>query len=191
MCRSIRPPDERIAFVLADAAPPVVITTGTVGWWTGRDGGVVDIDDPDIAKPARRCRRPGRTYRVSIWLTSGTTESPKGWRSATAQRDPTDASRPPGCPGPGVDAVPFRRRSTFRCGRSSVPAAWPAGGARGGRLRRRTSTPVGRRAGHGAHPDPVVGGDAPQGLESVALLSVTGEAVPAGVWWMGGGPGAR
>ncbi len=73
-------PDARIGFMLADAAPMVVITTaGLAGRLNGYTVAVIDIDDPVIAaQPDTAVLAPGAEDIAYVIYTSGTTGVPKG-----------------------------------------------------------------------------------------------------------------
>ncbi|WP_156745914.1 AMP-binding protein, partial [Mycobacterium sp. ACS4054] len=73
-------PDERIDFVLGDAAPIAVLTTSELRQRLGgRDFTVVDIADPAIdTRPDTALPDPGAEQVAHIIYTSGTTGVPKG-----------------------------------------------------------------------------------------------------------------
>ncbi|MGA4843958.1 amino acid adenylation domain-containing protein [Streptomyces sp. G45] len=73
-------PDERIAFVLADAAPAAVVTTGTLARRAhGHDVTVVDVEDPALAQqPTAALPAPDADRVAYVIYTSGTTGTPKG-----------------------------------------------------------------------------------------------------------------
>ncbi|WP_159398290.1 AMP-binding protein, partial [Streptomyces aureocirculatus] len=75
-------PDERVAFVLEDAAPVVVVTTGELS--ERFDGGgvvavVVDVEDPGLSRqPTTAFSYPDADQTAYVIYTSGTTGTPKG-----------------------------------------------------------------------------------------------------------------
>ncbi|WP_231976791.1 non-ribosomal peptide synthase/polyketide synthase [Mycobacterium sp. E740] len=73
-------PDERIAVILADAAPVAVVTTaGIRSRVDARDVSVVEVDDPRIdSYPATELPAPAADDFAYIIYTSGTTGVPKG-----------------------------------------------------------------------------------------------------------------
>ena len=73
-------PDERIGFVLADAAPLVVITDAQLrSGWTHDGVAVVDIEDEGIAaQPGTPLPFPAPDDIAYVIYTSGTTGTPKG-----------------------------------------------------------------------------------------------------------------
>ncbi|WP_155765102.1 AMP-binding protein, partial [Mycobacterium colombiense] len=73
-------PDARVAFMLADAAPRVAVTTADlVGRLAGFGGIVVDVGDPVVAaRPDTALPGPSPADLAHIIYTSGTTGVPKG-----------------------------------------------------------------------------------------------------------------
>nr|UUG66814.1 Lyd4 [Streptomyces sp.] len=73
-------PDERVAFVLDDAAPTAVVTTGTLSErLPGHDVAVVDVEDPALAdQPTAALPVPDADRLAYLIYTSGTTGTPKG-----------------------------------------------------------------------------------------------------------------
>jgi amino acid adenylation domain-containing protein len=73
-------PRARIGFMLADAAPVAVITTGELaGRLDGFDVVVIDLDDPAVeAQPSTAPAAPGPDDIAHLIYTSGTTGVPKG-----------------------------------------------------------------------------------------------------------------
>ncbi|WP_165604923.1 AMP-binding protein, partial [Mycolicibacterium elephantis] len=73
-------PDARLEFVLGDAEPPVVVTTGDLaGRLAGRGVTVVDIADPAVAaQPGDGLPLPDADDVAYLIYTSGTTGVPKG-----------------------------------------------------------------------------------------------------------------
>ncbi|WP_142254604.1 non-ribosomal peptide synthetase, partial [Mycobacterium colombiense] len=73
-------PDARVAFMLADAAPRVAVTTaGLAPRLAGFGGIVVDVDDPVVAtRPETALPGPSPADLAHIIYTSGTTGVPKG-----------------------------------------------------------------------------------------------------------------
>nr|HRD12997.1 AMP-binding protein [Mycobacterium sp.] len=72
-------PDARISFMLADAAPVVVLTTTELsGRLADSDVAVIDLDDPGIAaQPGTALAVPGADDLAYLIYTSGTTGTPK------------------------------------------------------------------------------------------------------------------
>ncbi|WP_155725811.1 AMP-binding protein, partial [Mycobacterium avium] len=77
-------PDERVGFVLADAAPIAAITgTGLAERLGGYDVAVIGVDDPDVvpavdAQPSTGLPGPAPDDVAYVIYTSGTTGVPKG-----------------------------------------------------------------------------------------------------------------
>ena len=73
-------PDERVGFMLADAAPVVVVTvSGLAGRLAGYGVGVVDVDDPGVADGSGGVLvSPAAGDIAYLIYTSGTTGVPKG-----------------------------------------------------------------------------------------------------------------
>ena len=73
-------PRGRVEFLLADAAPSVVLTTaGLAGRLAGFDGVVIDVDDPAVeSQPATALPVPSPEDVAYLIYTSGTTGVPKG-----------------------------------------------------------------------------------------------------------------
>ncbi|WP_155728686.1 AMP-binding protein, partial [Mycobacterium avium] len=77
-------PDERVGFVLADAAPIAAITgTGLAERLGGQDVAVIGVDDPDVvpavdAQPSTAPPGPAPDDVAYLIYTSGTTGVPKG-----------------------------------------------------------------------------------------------------------------
>ncbi len=80
MCRLIRGPAARVQFMVADAGPVAVVTTG--GWGAGLDGGgcvVVDVADAGVeACAGTGLVAPAADDIAYLIYTSGTTGIPKG-----------------------------------------------------------------------------------------------------------------
>ncbi|AZP81413.1 amino acid adenylation domain-containing protein [Mycobacterium avium] len=104
-------PDERIGFVLADAAPIAAITgTGLAERLDGHDVAVIGVDDPDVvpavdAQPSTGLPGPAPDDVAYVIYTSGTTGVPKG--VAITHRNVTQllGSLDAGLPAPGVWAL--------------------------------------------------------------------------------------
>ncbi|WP_062900145.1 amino acid adenylation domain-containing protein [Mycobacterium avium] len=104
-------PDERVGFVLADAAPIAAITgTGLAERLGGQDVAVIGVDDPDVvpavdAQPSTAPPGPAPDDVAYLIYTSGTTGVPKGvavtHRNVTQLLGALDA----GLPAPGVWAL--------------------------------------------------------------------------------------
>ncbi len=114
-------PDARIGFMLADAAPMVVITTaGLAGRLNGYTVAVIDIDDPVIAaQPDTAVLAPGAEDIAYVIYTSGTTGVPKG--VAVSHRNLAHDGAVDACWSAGQSGVVrsvIRMRLIFRCGRS-------------------------------------------------------------------------
>ncbi|MFA5707932.1 amino acid adenylation domain-containing protein [Mycolicibacterium sp.] len=73
-------PDSRLEFVLADAAPAVVLTTAELrARFEGHDIRVIDVDDPAVAEQADDPLPAPRADDLAyVIYTSGTTGAPKG-----------------------------------------------------------------------------------------------------------------
>ncbi|WP_228567168.1 non-ribosomal peptide synthetase, partial [Nocardia sp. SYP-A9097] len=77
----VRHPDERVGFVLADAAPVVVMTNSEyISRFAGHDLPVIDVADPTlaVARPDLPLPVPAAAGLAFIIYTSGTTGTPKG-----------------------------------------------------------------------------------------------------------------
>ncbi|MBZ4537736.1 amino acid adenylation domain-containing protein [Mycobacterium avium] len=104
-------PDERVGFVLADAAPIAAITgTGLAERLGGYDVAVIGVDDPDVvpavdAQPSTAPPGPAPDDVAYVIYTSGTTGVPKG--VAVSHRNVTQllGSLDAGLPGAGVWAL--------------------------------------------------------------------------------------
>ncbi|WP_104182789.1 amino acid adenylation domain-containing protein [Mycobacterium avium] len=104
-------PDERVGFVLADAAPIAAITgTGLAERLGGYDVAVIGVDDPDVvpavdAQPSTGLPGPAPDDVAYVIYTSGTTGVPKG--VAVSHRNVTQllGSLDAGLPAPGVWAL--------------------------------------------------------------------------------------
>ncbi|WP_142277202.1 non-ribosomal peptide synthetase, partial [Mycobacterium asiaticum] len=73
-------PDERVDFLVADAAPSAVLTTaGLAGRLAGHSVAVIDIEDPGLRSyPATALPLPSGAEVAYLIYTSGTTGVPKG-----------------------------------------------------------------------------------------------------------------
>ncbi|MGV0042262.1 AMP-binding protein, partial [Mycobacterium colombiense] len=73
-------PGARVAFMVADAAPRLAVTTAELcGRLAGLGLTVVDVDDPAVAtRPSTAPPAPGPSDLAHIIYTSGTTGVPKG-----------------------------------------------------------------------------------------------------------------
>ncbi|MBZ4324605.1 AMP-binding protein, partial [Streptomyces huiliensis] len=76
----VRHPDERVAFVLGDAAPVLVLTTAGLAGRVAASGlPVVDVADPEAAgRPTTALPLPDPGLLAYVTYTSGTTGVPKG-----------------------------------------------------------------------------------------------------------------
>lgn len=161
-------PDERIGFVLADAAPIAAITgTGLAERLDGHDVAVIGVDDPDVvpavdAQPSTGLPGPAPDDVAYVIYTSGTTGVPKG--VAITHRNVTQllGSLDAGLPAPGVWAL--CHSLAFDVSVWEIFGALVRGGAVGGgagvgdRFSAGAARHVGGRTGQRVDPDPLGGG---------------------------------
>ncbi|WP_141214992.1 MULTISPECIES: non-ribosomal peptide synthetase, partial [unclassified Rhodococcus (in: high G+C Gram-positive bacteria)] len=76
----INTPDERLAFVLQDAAPAAILTTVSLAGRVSKSGvPLIDVEDPKVAEqPTTTLPVPNADLLAYIIYTSGTTGTPKG-----------------------------------------------------------------------------------------------------------------
>ena len=180
-------PDARIGFVLDDAAPVAVVTTGELSPRVqGHDAAVVDVHDLGIeAQPGTALPAVHADDVAYLIYTSGTTGVPKGVAITHANVTQLLGSLDAGLPYPGV--WPLCHSLSFDA------SAWEIFGAllRGGRLvvvtESVTASPaefhdllVAEGVNVLTHTPSAVGALPSEGLESLALV-VVGEACPADV----------
>ena len=157
-------PAARIGFLLADAAPIVVVTTaGLAGRLDGCGLLVIDIDDPAVdSQPTSALPTPAPEDIAYLIYTSGTTGSQGGGHHPPQRHSTADGTRrvPGAAAGTrtGVVAVSLVCLRLFGVGDFRCAAGWGAagGGARGGGgLAGGLARRAGRRTGQRVEPDPV------------------------------------
>ncbi|MGX1955919.1 amino acid adenylation domain-containing protein [Streptomyces anulatus] len=191
-------PDERLAFVLADASPVVAVTTSNhTDRLAGHGVAVVDVEDSDLVRqPIGALPYPAADRAAYVIYTSGTTGTPKGvsvTHRGMADLIVTHFQRLAASGGPGAGALePHEHVWTLFHSYAFDFAVWEMYGAllTGGRLvvvpEEAVYEPsvfrellVREQVTVLTQTPSALARLSPQGLASVAVLLVGGEACPA------------